>query len=83
MGDTPLLGRKIKEGIKGGGELVAGNRHSKALMVIIVISNITVSVVAHVNEHDVSGLVGVYINDFTVCGRAIFTKLNFGVQEEL
>ena len=54
MGNAPLLGGKIKEGIKGGGELVAGNRHSKALVVIIVISNIVVSEVTHVDEHDVA-----------------------------
>ena len=49
MGDAPLLGGKIKEGIKGSGKLVAGNRHSKALVVIVVISNIAISVVTHIN----------------------------------
>jgi hypothetical protein len=83
MGDVPLLGGKIKESIQGRGELVVGDRHTKALVVVIIISNIVVSEVAHVDEHDVSGLVGVYINDFAIGGRAIFTKLNFGIQEEL
>ena len=68
MGDTPLLGGKIKEGIQGRGELVASDRHSKALVVIIVISNIVVSVVAHVDEHNVSGFVGLHINHFAVGG---------------
>ena len=83
MGDVPLLGGKIKEGIQRRGELVTGNRHSKTLVVVIVISNIIVSVVAHVDEHNVSGLVGVYINDFAVSGRTIFSKLDFGIKEEL
>ena len=79
MGDAPLLGGKIKEGIKRRGELVTGNCHAKALVVVIVISNIVVSVVAHVDEHDVSRFVGVYINHFTIGGRAIFSKLDFGI----
>ena len=66
MGNTPLLSGKIKEGIKGSGELVAGDRHAKALVVVIVISNIVVSVVAHVDEHNVSGFVGLHINHFAV-----------------
>ena len=49
MGDAPLLSGKIKESIKGCGKLVAGNRHSKALVVIVVISNIAISVVTHIN----------------------------------
>ena len=68
MGNTPLLSGKIKEGIKGSGELVAGNRHSKALVVIIVISNIAISVVAHINQNNVTRLVGLYINHFAVGG---------------
>ena len=68
MGDAPLLGGKIKEGIQRRGELVAGDRHSKALVVVIVISNIVVSEVAHVDEHNVSGFVGVHINHFAVGG---------------
>ena len=68
MGDAPLLGGKIKEGIQGSGELVAGDRYSKALVVIIVISNIVVSVVAHVDEHNMSGFVGLHINHFAVGG---------------
>ena len=68
MGNAPLLGGKIKEGIKGSGELVADNRHSKALVVIIVISNIAVSVVAHINEHNVSGFMGLHINHFAIGG---------------
>ena len=66
MGDVPLLGGKIKEGIQRGGQLVTGNRHAKALVVVIVISNIVVSEVAQVDEHNVSGLVGVHINHFAV-----------------
>ena len=66
MGNAPLLGGKIKEGIKGSGELVADNRHSKAFVVIVVISNIAVSVVAHINEHNVSGFMGLHINHFAV-----------------
>ena len=66
MGDAPLLGGKIKKSIQWGGQLVTGNRHSKALVVIIVISNIVVSIVAHVDEHDVARFVGVYINHFTI-----------------
>ena len=68
MGDTPLLGGKIKESIQRGGELVAGNCHAKALVVVIVISNIVVSIVAHVDEHNVTGLVRVHINHFAVGG---------------
>tara|TARA_Y100000287_G_scaffold34971_1_gene26261 strand:+ start:490 stop:729 length:240 start_codon:yes stop_codon:yes gene_type:complete len=68
MGNAPLLGGKIKEGIKGSGELVASNCHSKALVVIIVISNIVVSVVAHIDEHNVSGFMGLHINHFAVGG---------------
>ena len=68
MGDTPLLGGKIKEGIQRRGELVAGNCHAKALVVVIVISNIVVSEVAHVDEHNVSRFVRVNINHFTVSG---------------
>jgi len=83
MGDAPLLGRKIKQGVQRGGQLVTGNGHSKALVVVIVISNIVVSEVAHVDEHDVSRFMGVHINHFAVGGRAIFSKLNFGIQKEL
>ena len=83
MGDAPLLGGKIKEGIQRSGELVAGNRHAKALVVIIVISNIVVSEVTHVDEHDVSRFVGVNINHLAVGGRAIFSKLDFGIKEAL
>ena len=54
MGDAPLLGGKIKEGIQRRGKLVAGDRHAKALVVIIVISNIVVSIMTHVDEHDVA-----------------------------
>ena len=68
MGDAPLLGGKIKEGIKGSGELVASDRYSKALMVIVVISNIAISVVAHINEYNVSGFMGLHINHFAVSG---------------
>ena len=68
IGNAPLFGGKIKEGIKGSGELVASNRHSKALVVIIVISNIAISVVAHINEHNVSGFMGLHINHFAVGG---------------
>ena len=68
MGDAPLLGGKIKEGIQGRGQLVAGNRHAKALVVIIVISNIAISVVAHINEHNVSRFMGLNINHFAVSG---------------
>ena len=68
MGDAPLLGGKIKEVIQRRGELVTGNCDSKALVVVIVISNIVVSEVAHVNEHDVSRLMGVHINHFAVGG---------------
>ena len=68
MGDAPLLGGKIKEGIQGSGELVASDRYSKALMVIVVISNIAISVVAHINEHNVSGFMGLHINHFAVGG---------------
>ena len=66
MGNAPLLSGKIKEGIKGSGELVAGNRHSKALVVIIVISNIAVSEVAHINEHNVPRFMGLHINHFAI-----------------
>ena len=68
MGNAPLLGGKIKEGIQGCGKLVAGDRHSKALVVIVVISNIAISVVAHINEHNVSGFMGLHINHFAVSG---------------
>ena len=68
MGDAPLLSGKIKEGIQRGGKLMAGNRHSKALVVIVVISNIVISVVAHINEHNVSGFMGLHINHFAVGG---------------
>ena len=68
MGDAPLLGGKIKEGIKGSGKLVASDRYSKALMVIVVISNIAISVVTHINEHNVSGFMGLHINHFAVGG---------------
>ena len=68
MGDVPLFGGKIKEGIQRRGELVTGNCHAKALVVVIVISNIVVSEVAHVNEHDVSRFMGVHINHFAVGG---------------
>ena len=68
MGDAPLLGGKIKECIQRRGQLVVGDRHAKALMVIIVISNITVSVVAHINEHNVSRFMGLHINHFAVSG---------------
>ena len=68
IGNAPLFGGKIKEGIKGSGELVASNRYSKALVVIIVISNIAVSVVAHINEHNVSRFMGLHINHFAVGG---------------
>ena len=68
MGNTPLLGGKIEEGIQGRGQLVAGDRHSKALVVIIVISNIAVSVVAHINEHNVPRFMGLHINHFAVGG---------------
>ena len=66
MGDAPLLGGKIKEGIQRSGKLMAGDRHSKALVVVIVISNIIVSVVAHVNQNYVTRLVGLNINHFAV-----------------
>ena len=79
MWNAPLLGGKIKEGIQGRGELVASDRHSKALVVIIIISNIAISVVAHINEHNVSGFMGLHINHFAVGGRAIFSKFDFGV----
>ena len=68
MGDAPLLGGKIKEGIQGSGELMASNRHAKALVVVIVISNIVVSVVTHVDEYNVSGFMGLHINHFAVGG---------------
>ena len=68
MGDAPLLGGKIKEGIQGSGELMASNRHSKALVVIVVISNIAISVVAHINQNNVTRLVGLNINHFAVGG---------------
>ena len=68
MGDAPLLGRKIKEGIQRSGKLMAGDRHSKALVVIIVISNIAISVVAHINQNNVTRLVGLNINHFAVGG---------------
>ena len=68
MGDAPLLGGKIKEGIKGSGELVASDRYSKALMVIVVIANIAISVVAHVNQNNVSGFMRLHINHFAVGG---------------
>ena len=68
MGDAPLFGGKIKEGIKGSGELVVGNRHSKALVVIVVISNITKSVVAHINQNNVTRLVWLHINHFAISG---------------
>ena len=68
MGDAPLLGGKIKEGIQRGGKLMAGNRHSKALVVIVVISNIAISVVAHINQNNVTRLVGLNINHFAVGG---------------
>ena len=83
MGDTPLLGGKIKEGIQRGGELVAGDRHAKTLVVIIVISNIVVSVVAHINQNNVTRLVGLHINHFSVGRRAIFSKFDFGIKEAL
>ena len=69
MGGAPLLGGKIKEGIQGSGELVANNRHSKALVVIVVISNIAISVVAHINEHNVSGFMGLHINTLPSVGE--------------
>ena len=62
MGNAPLLGGKIKEGIQRSGKLMAGDRHSKALVVIIVISNIAVSKVAHINEHNVPRFMGLHIN---------------------
>ena len=68
MGNAPLLGGKIKEGIQRSGKLMAGDRHSKALVVIIVISNIVISVVAHVDDYNVSRFMGVYINHLTVGG---------------
>ena len=68
MGNAPLLGGKIKECIQRCGELVASDRYSKALVVIVVISNIAISVVAHINEHNVSGFMGLYINHFAVGG---------------
>ena len=68
MGDAPLLGGKIKEGIQRRGQLVTGNCYSKALMVIVVISNIAISVVAHINEYNVTRLVGLHINHFAVGG---------------
>jgi len=79
MGDTPLLGGKIKECIQRSGQLMAGDRHSEALVVIIVISNITVSVVAHINQNYMAGLVGLHINHFAVGRRSILTKFDFGV----
>ena len=79
MGDAPLFGGKIKEGIQRSGELMAGDRHSKALVVIIVISNIAKSVVTHFNEHNVSGFMGLHINHFAVGGRSILSKFDFGV----
>ena len=54
MGNTPLLGGKIKERIQGRSQLMTGNRYAKALVVVIVISNIVVSIVTHVDEHNVS-----------------------------
>ena len=74
MGDAPLLGRKIKEGIQGSGELMASNRHSKALVVIIVISNIAISVVAHINQNNVTRLVGLHINHFAVSAGDPFSR---------
>ena len=68
MGNAPLLGGKIKEGIQRSGKLMAGDRHSKALVVIIVISNIAISVVAHINQNNVTRLVGLHINHFAVSG---------------
>ena len=68
MGDAPLLGGKIKEGIQRRGELVTGNRHSKALVVIIVISNIVISVVTHIYQNNVTRLVGLHINHFAIGG---------------
>ena len=66
--DAPLFGWKIKEGIKGSGKLVAGNRDSKAFVVVVVISNIAVSVMAHVNQNNVTCLMGLYINHFAIGG---------------
>ena len=68
MGNAPLLCGKIKEGIQRSGKLMAGDRHSKALVVIIVISNIAVSVVTHINQNYVTRLVGLHINHFAVGG---------------
>ena len=68
MGNAPLLSGKIKEGIQRSGKLMAGDRHSKALVVIIVISNIAVSVVAHINQNNVSRFMGLHINHFAVGG---------------
>ena len=79
MGDAPLLGGKIKERIQRRSELVTGNRHAKALVVIIVISNITVSVVAHINENNMSGFMGLHINHFAVGRRSILSKFDFSV----
>ena len=68
MGYAPLLGGKIKERIQRSGKLMAGNRHSKALVVVVVISNISISVVTHVNQNNVTGFMGLHINHFAVGG---------------